>query len=118
MQKKRERTNSAMDTDMEHEFASPKRRKLREPEDEHKMIDIRGPKELRYQLAAHTEIPEITAESVKSSEILQFGHSEEEKAQVAALSMKKAARDKIELAQDIAERELAKQDREDAKMDQ
>jgi len=82
------------------------------------MIDIRGPPALRYQLASHTEVPVMSSESVKSTEILQFGHSEEDKAQVAALSMKKAARDKIELAHDLAERELHKQDMQEAKMDQ
>jgi hypothetical protein len=112
LQKKRERLDTVMDMDMEHEFASPKRRKLREVEDDDRMIDIRGP---GVQRAADVEIPVIEASSVTTSRILQFGHSEEDKAELAALSMKKAKRDKIELAHDVAERELHKQEEAEQK---
>lgn len=100
-----------MDVDMEREFASPKRRKLFEPEDDNKMIDIRGPPQM-HQRAADVEIPVIDPASVVSTQILQFGHSEEDKAQVAELAMKKSTRNKLELAQDAAERELQKQNAE------
>lgn len=93
---------------MEYEFSSPKRRKLIEPDDNAmpglKMHRFRAP------LASETEIPTIEASSVVSSEIVQFGHTDEEKAQRAALAMKKAHRDKIEIAAIATENELIKQD--------
>lgn len=105
-----------MDVD-EMEFASPKRRKLKETSpDDDRMINLRAPIDYpQYTLATRTEIPVIEASSVKSSEIIMFGHSEQDKAERAALALKKAAKDKVEIAQDNALRELAKQEDEDAK---
>ena len=101
-----------MDID-EMAFASPKRRKLREvPDDEDRMIDIRGP--ILQQRAADVEIPVIEASAVKNTEIVMFGHSEEDKAQLAALALKKSTKDKLDLAQDNAQRELAKKEETEA----
>lgn len=105
-----------MDTAMEYEFASPKRRKLVEEEpSEHSMQGVKK-HAFRPINAASTEIPTISAESVTPMRILQFGHSEEDRAQVAQLSMKKAHRDKIEIAAHVIEKQEEEKDLTAAKM--
>ena len=102
---------------MEYEFASPKRRKL--VEDDSTDSAMQGVRKHAFRpLASGTEIPVISAESVTPARILQFGHSEEDRAQVAALSMKKAHRDKLEIANHVAEKAEEEKDIAAAKMEE
>lgn len=99
---------------MEYEFASPKRRKL--VEEDPAAATMQGVRKhaFRPMTAATTEVP-VMAEATPMR-ILQFGHSEEDRAKVAELSMKKARRDKIELAAHVVEQQEEAKDVAAAKM--